>query len=156
MRSIILLLALCTLILGQTATAQNSGTSKKDIEMLRVTFLTKKLNLTLEEAQVFWPVYNAYEQELKSLKKEKKDAYKDFMQSKAELTDEGFERFVDDYLIFQTMELEIKKKYHAEFKKVLPIEKVAKLYRAEQQFKRYLLDEIKKRQANTATQNRRY
>jgi hypothetical protein len=37
------------------------------------------------------------------------------------------------------------KKYHNQFKQVLPIKKVAMLYRAEDDFKKELLEKIKER-----------
>jgi len=39
--------------------------------------------------------------------------------------------------------LDLDKKYHAKFKEVLPVKKVAKLYRAEEKWKRVLLNKIK-------------
>ena len=53
------------------------------------------------------------------------------------------EKFVDSELTFRQSELDLLKKYHGQFKQVLPIKKVAMLYRAEEDFKRELLDRIK-------------
>ncbi|MBK7855460.1 MAG: hypothetical protein IPJ79_11655 [Bacteroidetes bacterium] len=39
----------------------------------------------------------------------------------------------------------MQKKYHAQFKQVLPSKKVAILYRSEEDFKRELLDRIRER-----------
>jgi hypothetical protein len=51
----------------QTTTAQieNEGPRKDQIEKVMVAFITKKLELTVEEAQQFWPVFNNYKKEVR-------------------------------------------------------------------------------------------
>jgi hypothetical protein len=53
------------------------------------------------------------------------------------------EKTLNDMLAFKSSEVEVIKKYTAEFKKVLPPQKVVKLFVAEQQFKRELLKQLK-------------
>ena len=60
-----------------------------------------------------------------------------------DLSDSEIEQVIDDHIILDQKELDIKKKYHAEFKKVLSNKKIAKLYHSEDQFKRALLKRIK-------------
>ena len=71
--------------------------SKENVEALKVAFMTRHLNLTIEEAQKFWPAYNACFEELKKARQEKKE----------------------DVLAFEEAALNIRKKYKNEFKKVL-------------------------------------
>jgi len=52
--------------------AQPDADQHEAIESLKIAFLTKQLQLTPEEAQKFWPVYNQYTSELKQLRKEHK------------------------------------------------------------------------------------
>jgi hypothetical protein len=53
---------------------------------------------------------------------------------------------VDKQIIYRQRELDVRKKYHAEFKGVLPVKKVALLYRAEDEFKASVLREFKSRE----------
>ena len=62
-----------------------------------------------------------------------------------DMSDADLEKTVDNEIIFRQNELEILKKYHPQFKKILPIKKVAKLYKSEEDFKRRLLDMIQDR-----------
>jgi hypothetical protein len=39
---------------------------KAEIEKIKIAYITKKLNLSVEEAQQFWPVYNNYEAEIRT------------------------------------------------------------------------------------------
>ena len=70
-----------------------------------------------------------------------RNAKEDFNQ----LSDKDVEKVVDGDLVFRQQELDIVKKYHNQFKQVLPIKKVAMLYRAEDDFKKELLEKIKER-----------
>jgi len=116
---------------------------KQRIESMRIGHITTQLSLTSDEAQVFWPVYNQYQSELESLRKKRMKDRKTAMINFDEMSDKEAEKLVDDELSVRQTELDIKKKYHSEFKKVLPIKKVAKLYKAEHEFKRKLLNRFK-------------
>jgi len=59
------------------------------------------------------------------------------------LSDKEVEQLVDNEITFRQKEIDLQKEYHIKFKGILPIKKVAKLYEAEEQFKRYLLNELK-------------
>jgi hypothetical protein len=61
------------------------------------------------------------------------------------MSDPEIEKFVDSEVAFRQAELDVLKKYQVQFKKVLPIRKVAKLIRAEEDFKRELLKRIQDR-----------
>jgi hypothetical protein len=51
-------------------------------------------------------------------------------------------KLIDSEFNSRQKEIEVQKKYNVEFKKVLPVKKVAKLYRAEQQFKVNLIKDM--------------
>jgi predicted Holliday junction resolvase-like endonuclease len=44
----------------------NKGNRQEKIEAILVAFVTKHLDLTVDEAQQFWPVYNKYNEEYKN------------------------------------------------------------------------------------------
>lgn len=100
------------------------GRLHERIEVLRVAFMTNELNLTAEEAQKFWPVYNPYFAELKKAKQENKQ----------------------DQLKFEEQALAIRKKYKPEFLKVLGNEqRVNRLFVSEQKFLEMLRRELEDR-----------
>lgn len=130
------------------ANAQEKRSSKmerkENIEALKVGWLTKKLNLTSDEAKVFWPVYNQYDEDVQKLRKSRRFEKEDTKNNFDSMSEKDLEKFIDDEIAFRQNELDILKKYHSKFKQVLPIKKVALLYRAEQDFKRELLKKMKK------------
>jgi hypothetical protein len=115
------------------------------IKTMKIGFLTERLNLSSEEAKTFWPVYNKYQDELETLRKNHRE---DIQKTKAnfdEMSDKEVEKAVDGELAFRQSELDLLKRYHPEFKKILPMKKVAKLYRSEEDFKRQLLEKLQER-----------
>jgi hypothetical protein len=116
---------------------------REHVEAMKVGFLTQRLNLTPEEAKVFWPVYNKYQDELEVLRKSRRENLVNAKTNFDEMSDKDVEKAVDSELGFRQNELDLLKKYHGQFKQALPMKKVAKLYRAEEDFKRELLDRIK-------------
>jgi hypothetical protein len=115
------------------------------IDAMKVGFITDRLNLTPEEAQAFWPVYNQYSDELDQLRKSRRQNIINARDNFDSMSSAEMEKAVDNEIIFRQNELEIIKKFHPQFKKVLPIKKVAMLYRAEEEFKQHLLEMIKER-----------
>ena len=60
-----------------------------------------------------------------------------------DLSDADYSNLVDSEMQFKSKELEIDKKYNEKFKDILPIEKVAKLYKAQESFKKELVRQLR-------------
>jgi len=128
--------------------------SREEVETMKIGFLTQRLDLEPDEAKVFWPVYNKYQGELEILRKSRRENLGNARANFDEMTEKEVEKAVDSELGFRQSELDLLKKYHGQFKQVLHIKKVAKLYKAEEDFKRELLDKIKEnRQGNKHDRN---
>lgn len=121
-----------------------NGNRDLDLSSVKIAFLTKRLALTPEEAQVFWPVYNQYQDELQEVRRNLKKDYKNSKQNFELMSDAEVEKMVEDFVLVKEKEYNVFTKYHSEFKKVLPIRKVAKLYRSEQDFTRIILQRLNK------------
>ena len=114
-----------------------------DIEAKRIGFITQQLQLTPEEAKVFWPVYNKYHDEMEALRKGRATELLSAKINFDSMTDDEVNKLIDNEFSSRQKEIDIQRKYNTEFKKVLPVKKVAKLYRAEQLFKIMLIKEMK-------------
>jgi hypothetical protein len=130
-------------LFSQMGTPPPKSRQKENIESLKVAFITNKLDLTPEEAQQFWPVYNQYSDKLQELRKKRRLENKEAKHNFDELSDKEIEQAVDNEITFRQKELDLQKEYHSKFKSILPIKKVAKLYQAEEQFKKVLLDKLR-------------
>lgn len=110
------------------------------IEALKVSFITEKVNLTPNEAQGFWPLYNEYNDKVKF-------ARKNFRQLYGNVNDFKSDKEADDYLnaelkLRQT-EVDLQKEYFDKFKKILGAKKTGLLKKAEEEFKKEIIKTIK-------------
>jgi hypothetical protein len=128
--------ALCTF----TALAQEDKSDR--IESYKIAFITEKLDLTPKEAAAFWPVYNEYNELMKKIRDKSKERSRIYREKTAP-TDHEAEKYITDHAASKHQEQELTKKYVGEFKKVLPVTKVAKLITLEQEFKMQLLRKLK-------------
>lgn len=129
-----------------SASAQpNKPARGEKLESLKIAFITQKLDLTSEEAKVFWPVYNHYQDELEALRKTRRANLLEAKMNVDELGDKEIEALLNNEFTFRQNELDITKKYLPEFKKILPIKKVARLYKSEEDWKRKLLQLLQER-----------
>ncbi len=118
---------------------------KEKVEAMKIGFITQQMNLTPEEAQKFWPVYNQMNNEIENLRKERQLSRENVKDNFETMTDPEFEKLINDELASRQKEFDIQKKYVAQFKAVVSIKKVAQFYRAEEQFKRKLLEKIQEK-----------
>ena len=117
--------------------AQDRREHFERIEAIKVAFITKKLDLTTEEAQKFWPVYNNYQKELMDLmRKRREDRQK---------TDIAPNDKINADLAYESRMLDLKKKYKKLYLKAIPAEKVLLVYQAEREFREHLIKQLNHR-----------
>lgn len=106
---------------------------REKVRAEQVAFLTSELNLTEAEAQAFWPVYNDVQNQRRDAFKVSGDAFKALQEG----LDEGKDvsPLLDAYLDAKKACDKIDADALARYKKVLPVEKVAKLLLAEEKFR---------------------
>jgi hypothetical protein len=132
------LLLLFLLIIGLSSQAQPGGRYAQ-MKSAKIGFFTKELQLTEDEAQKFWPVYNKFEAEKEAHRKKMMVEVGKYRKEVEQLNEAEVEQSLEAYLVLRQQEVDIDKKYYPEFKKVLPIRKVALLYSAEKRFQREVL-----------------
>lgn len=125
-----LLIATLFLTVGTAVLAQDDDGDKKNpggrVEALKIAFITQKLNLSTEEAQKFWPIYNKYAAEIRKVRVDGR------LNNEKEIE-------IEEKL------LTIRKKYNSEFSKALSAEKVNAFFKAEKEFSTVLQKELMER-----------
>ncbi|MCJ8210177.1 hypothetical protein MUY27_10685 [Mucilaginibacter sp. RS28] len=112
----------------------------RKLDAIKNAYINKRLNLTPDEADRFWPLYNQYQGELSQLLRERR-------QNNASTQTGGVEKVNKD-LYFEQQLLSVRKRYMTEFLKVLPSEKVDLLYQSEREFKDELIHQLHERKNN--------
>ncbi|MFV0505686.1 MAG: hypothetical protein ACK5L5_03085 [Bacteroidales bacterium] len=115
---------------------------------IKVSFITEKVELTPEEAQSFWPVYNKYESkkfELMKVKRNTEDAMC------RELSEADAKAKNAEYIKCIEKETEIAKNMNDDLLKIISAKKVMKLYRAEFEFRGKMIRDFRERERNKET-----
>src|SRR6185437_6622066 len=94
------------------------------IQALKIAFIKQKLQLTPDEAQKFWPVYNQYDNEIHNIELDKSDP-----------------NVIDK----EEKLLNVRKKYLTSFEKILGPDKTNRLFNAERDFRGILIRRLQNR-----------
>ena len=137
---IILLVAVSCQMIAQNGGRPRLEKAREKVETMRVAFISDKLNLTSEEAQRFWPVYNAYKDEEKQIRVDRRPD-----KIPEDMTEKEAEQFVVDRFSSQERQLNLDRKYYAKLKEVISVKRIAILYQAENEFKLRLVNVMKNR-----------
>ncbi len=124
-----IVLTICILFYALTAAfSQKNKQNGGRIEAYKIAYLTKHLNLSVEEAQKFWPVYNKYVTELRQAKMQHRNL---------------------DEVSFEEKIVNIRKRYKNEFGHALPVERVNQFFKADRDFNNYVRKELQERREMT-------
>lgn len=107
----------------------------------RVSYLTQALDLEVEEAEKFWPVYNEYQAKREILMKEGHS--RRGRSGMDTLTDLQMKEMMDTKIHNELKMAELAAKYHKKYKEILPVRKVFILYHAEREFMGHMIDRMK-------------
>ncbi len=124
---------------------QEMSEKKEQIKALKVGFITNELSLTTEEASKFWPIYNAFDDKQFELRHQKMKSFK------ARMDDEALDKMSEKEAAALLAQMEnnedelcqLRKKFIANLKGILPAKKIIKLKKAEDSFNRKLLQQYR-------------
>jgi hypothetical protein len=108
----------------------------------KIGFFTKKMNLSPEEAEKFWPVYNEYQRQKNQIQRDRMMMVRDFNQNESILTDSQLTEMGDKLIKCVSDESALAVSFHKKIKDILPPSKVIRYYQAENQYKIQLLREL--------------
>ena len=128
----VLILFVCFSIAAQP----NDKDREERLKTLKVSYFTNKLELTKTEAQKFWPIYNAHENKLRKLRSDLRAARRASAPAK---------KMVENFINHEEEKLSLLKALVLDLEPVISHDKMLKLIRAEEGFRRELLDQYRRR-----------
>ncbi len=108
----------------------------------KIAFITSHLDLTPQEAEKFWPVYNQYEKQRMSLAEQRNPIVEKRVD---EWSDNDADAYIQGMLLVEEKTLQLKKDFIRQLRGILPAQKVAKLVFVERRFRERILRQLKKR-----------
>ncbi len=134
----LMLIGLLLCVGASTVSAQPKQEARAEkIKAYRVAVFTEILNLSSEEAQGFWPIYNEYLDKRESLQKELK-----MTRQIDGMNDNEVEDYIKKYFELRNKELDLEKDLTQKLRKVLPLRKIAKIPVAEREFREALVQKL--------------
>ncbi|ARV08888.1 hypothetical protein BTO05_04275 [Winogradskyella sp. PC-19] len=141
MKKILLILSL---FFGLVSFAQR-GQMKERIKAQKVAFITEKLSLTADEAEKFWPIYNAFETTTDNIRSKDLRDVKQSVRRNPDMSDAEANKVLDKLLKAENNMHKAKVKLISDLKGVIPVKKIIRLKRAEDEFNRELLKKLRDR-----------
>ena len=135
------IIAILTMVLtGAAAYAQpqpNRNDWKEKMQSGKIAFLTMEIGLTPEEAQNFWPIYNSVNKELDEATYNTVASYMELEKAlNDKKSDKEVSKYLNKYLEAMGSQNRIRTESVEKYKKILPDSKVAKIFVAEEKFRR--------------------
>ena len=115
---------------------------------MRVAYFTDNLDLTPDEAEKFWPLYNKYDNQKEELRNNRRMIMREYHQEGREITEEEAEVFTDRHIEMKQKDIEVDIEFHKELKTVLTANKIMQFYITEVQFREYMLKRIREDRGN--------
>lgn len=121
--------------------------SKEELQSQKIAFFTQELELTPEEAQKFWPVYNAEEKKQHAAKKAINESLKELnnaLKSEEKVSAAEIKLLMNKYFKACEQEIAVQSDSFDEISKVLPVEKAAKTFSLEEKFRIMLIRQLRR------------
>lgn len=146
MKKSILILLLLVFFTSHNSYSQNK-TKKDRFKTLKIGFITETLDLNVEEAEKFWPIYNKHQLAINTNRNSEKLLLKSCKENGGieNLTDKDAEKLLKNLLEFNDQKLSNRQKLYSDLKGILSSKQLLKLHRAERDFNRKILEQYKKR-----------
>ena len=142
-----IILPIIFLLVTSLSFSQGFKEKREKVKALKVAYITEQLELTTDEAQKFWPIYNTFDDKQGELRHEKMKSILD--RFKPGNVEKLSEKDASNSLI-QMEKIEedlfnLKKKFIKDLQGVISAKKIIKLKKAEEDFNRELLKQMREK-----------
>jgi hypothetical protein len=152
MKQAIYIISISIFLLSQlAATAQRSEAGNerwKKYQTEKIAFLTANLELSPEEAQKFWPVYNQMDKERWAAQKMRREMEHELRETEETLSEKEALELTKKYAGSMQKEAGVHVSYNEKFLEILSPKKVLKLYKAENDFRMHMIRKYRDQRKN--------
>ena len=141
------ILPIILLFISTVSFSQDFKEKREKVKALKVAYITEQLELTTEEAQKFWPLYNAFDDKQSELRHEKMRSILDrFKPGNVEkLSEKDASNSLAQMEKIEEDLFNLKKKFIKDLQSVISAKKIIKLKKAEEDFNRELLKQMREK-----------
>ena len=132
------------LILLISLSAWSQQPSGERIKAMKVAHITKKLDLSSQEAEKFWPVYNAFDEKTSKLRNtDLRNIKREIRTNNNNLSDAQAERLLTRLMSVENDLHKARVTLVNDLRRVISAEKIIRLKAAEDEFNKILLQKLK-------------
>ena len=127
--------------------AQGHKEKQEKIKALKVAYITEQLELTADEAQKFWPIYNDYQEKQFDLRHEKMRSILNKLEigTIEKLSEKEASSLLDQMENIEENLFLLQKKFSKDLQGIVSDKKIMKLKKAEGDFNRHLLKQMREK-----------
>ncbi|RAK21782.1 hypothetical protein B0I03_105218 [Flavobacterium aquaticum] len=142
-----IILPIIFLLVTSLSFSQGFKEKREKVKALKVAYITEQLELTTDEAQKFWPIYNAFDDNQAELRHEKMRSILDrFKPGNVEkLSEKDASNSLAQMEKIEEDLFNLKKKFIKDLQGVISAKKIIKLKKAEEDFNRELLKQMREK-----------
>lgn len=119
------------------------GQNGERVKAMKVTYISNRLDLTTDEAEKFWPIYNENAKSEKAIRQKYK-----FTRSLLTISDEEAKEAIQNFISMEEELVKLKKKYLTDLQTAVSPRKILLLNKAEREFNVEVLRALKERRRN--------
>ncbi len=117
------------------------------LKSLKIGYITQTLNLTPNEAQSFWPIYNKHQDKIHYLRKNEQRKLIIKVKNSGgieSISEDNAEKLINKFIEIENQIQAEQTSMYIELKGVISAKKILKLYQAETEFNRKILQRLRK------------
>jgi len=141
---ILLLLPSLTFAQNEDIREDRREQKREKLEAQKIAYLTTELDLSTEEAQKFWPLYNEFQKAREEHRKKLTEG-KDRKPNFDTMTEAEANEHLANMLVKESAELDLRRTYIEKFKTAISPQKVLKLYHSERRFRSKVVDKLRRK-----------
>lgn len=135
--------ALLLIVIPLVMTAQPpQAPFRERMEAARVAYITRSMQLSPQEARVFWPLHDAYIEKIKEQRQARIEGRREPLNFD-EMSDAEINKFLDRRLDLAEAAMKARKEFINQLRKELSPRKAAMFIRAEDDFQRDVIDQLR-------------
>ncbi len=137
--------ALLIVVLFISAFTQVYGQRDQQMERFKdekIKFFNQKLELTEEEGDLFWPLYQNLKNRRMKINEDERNLLTYFSSNSQFLADEETDEVIAKYISLQKSRVDLDLQYHDKFEKIIGKKKTMLMYSLEREFRLHILREF--------------
>jgi len=138
-----LIMLYSSLVFSQVHRGEKSPEMRAKIEAQKISYISQQLDISPEEAQQFWPLYNEMSKKREAFHVEFRQLIRSIKGKSENLSEDELIKISDRMPELKVEKAKMEREYHYKFKKVLSAKQILDLHLAEKQFQNMLLRRIR-------------